>query len=192
MTADPRWRIRATRYLYQSKWFDLRQDDITLPGGDDITYTFVEHPGYAMVLPITRLDEAVMVDVYRHPLKKTSFECPAGGLDGNSPETTAIRELEEETGYVASELLPLGSFDGGPGSSNENFSLFLAPNVVPGGKVAHENTEQITVRLVPIADLVADALAGKLDGGPTTLCVLLAAASGHLDVSLSTRRRSAG
>ena len=54
MTADPRWRVRTTRYLYQSKWFDLRQDDITLPGGDDITYTFVEHPGYAREVEIIR------------------------------------------------------------------------------------------------------------------------------------------
>lgn len=183
MTADPNWRIRATRYLYQSKWFDLRQDDITLPCGDDITYTFVEHPGYAMVLPVTADDKAVMVDVYRHPLKKTSFECPAGGLDGNTPEATAIKELEEETGYIARELVPLGNFDGGPGSSNENFSLFLALDVVPGGRIAHENTEQIEIRLIPIADLYAAALNGSLDGGPTTLCVLLAAATGRLNVA---------
>jgi len=180
MTDSGGWRVNATRYLYDSRWFALRQDDITLPNGEDIVYTFVDHPGYAMVLPVTRDGIAIMVDVYRHPLKLTSFECPAGGLDGKTPELTARSELEEETGYLAGELVPLGSYFGGPGSSNERFHLFLALDVEEGGVIAHEATEQIEVRRLPFRKLYDMASTGQLDGGPTALCILLAAATGRV------------
>jgi hypothetical protein len=49
------------RYLFEGWWFKLRQDDLTLPGGLDITYTLVEHPGYATVVPLPD-DSRVVVE----------------------------------------------------------------------------------------------------------------------------------
>jgi len=181
MPVDPRWLLRGRRLLYESGWFNVNQDEVTLPTGEDITYTFIDHPGYAMVLPITDDGHAIMVDVYRYPLSDHSLECPAGGLDGRSPQETVKAELEEETGHTANAFHSLGSYRGSPGCSNEVFHLFVATGASPDGVIAHEITEQIQVRRYPVAELKRMALEGEIPGGPSTLCILLASAAGHLD-----------
>jgi hypothetical protein len=52
MEHDGGWRRRSSRYLFESPWFRLRQDEITLPNGDEITYTLVDHGGYVVVVPV--------------------------------------------------------------------------------------------------------------------------------------------
>jgi hypothetical protein len=47
------WQIRASRHLYQSHWYNVRQDDIRLPDGQEITFTQIEHPGFVSVVPVT-------------------------------------------------------------------------------------------------------------------------------------------
>ncbi len=177
------WNLRSTRYLYESRWFNVRQDDLTLPTGEDITYTTVEHPGYAMIVPILPDGRVVMERVYRHSLETALLECPAGGLDGEPPAVAARRELEEETGYLADNIEPLGSYYGSSGMSNERFHLFLARDVTTGGSISLESTEQIEVELFPLAVLVDMALCAQLTDGPSALAILLAHARLQLDVS---------
>ena len=167
------WKLRSTRYLYESRWFNLRQDELTLPTGEDITYTTVEHPGYAMVVPILPDGRVVMERVYRHSLNTVVLECPSGGLDGEPPAVAARRELEEETGYLADHIEPLGSYYGSSGISNEQFHLFLARDVAAGGTISLEPTEQIEVEFFSLAELVDLALRAELTNGPSALAILL-------------------
>ena len=85
-----------------------------LPDGTDITYTMVEHPGYAMVVPLLDDGRVVLERVYRYTVQETLLECPSGGVDPGdaTPEHTARRELEEETGFLAGQLTELGAFYG--------------------------------------------------------------------------------
>ncbi len=53
MKHDGGWKRRSSRTLFESPWFKLRQDDVVLPDGQSITYTLIEHPGYAMVVPLS-------------------------------------------------------------------------------------------------------------------------------------------
>ena len=48
MKHDGGWTRNGSKYLFESRWFNLRQDSVKLPSGDEITYTVVEHPGYAV------------------------------------------------------------------------------------------------------------------------------------------------
>ena len=175
MQHDGGWKRRSSRHLYQSKWFALRQDDITLPSGEDITYTMIEHPGYAMVVPLLSDGRVVMVRVFRHTLQRTLLECPSGGLDGEPPEMAARRELEEETGYRAGTLAPLGSYFGSSGISNERFHLFLATDLRADGRLQRENTEQMEVALVPLQELHDAARRGDIEDAPSALGILLTA-----------------
>jgi ADP-ribose pyrophosphatase len=84
--------------LFESPWFRLRQDEVTLPGGEEITYTLVDHDGYVVVVPLRDDGRVVMERIYRYTVQRTLLECPSGGLDGEAVETAARRELEEETG----------------------------------------------------------------------------------------------
>jgi len=171
---DGGWKRRATRYLFESPWYNLRQDDVTLPGGEPITYTFVEHPGYAMVVPLLDDGRVLLERVYRYTVQQTLLECPSGGLDGDEPELAAHRELEEETGWVASSMTPLGCFYGSDGISDERVWLFLARGLSETGTLAREPTEQIELEFIPLADAVDCAASGGIVDAPSALALLLA------------------
>ena len=178
---DGGWRLRESRHLFRSHWFNLRQDELTLPTGEDITYTVVEHPGYAMVVPL-RDDGAVLLErVYRWTVKDWVLECPSGGLDGDDPVTCAHRELLEETGYRAGRLEPLGSFYGSNGISDERFHLFLATELTDTGAHSREPTEQMEIEWHPLARAVEMAAAGAVADAPSAFALLLA--QRHLDAA---------
>lgn len=169
------WKLRSTKTLFKSAWFALRQDELTLPSGNEITYTVIEHPGYALCLPLLSDGRAVMIEVHRHAVGATLLECPAGGLDGDEPEIAARRELEEETGYRANRMTSLGRFYGSPGSSNESINIYLATDLDSDGQLAHEQTEQIRVVTVDFETLCRHArAASETLSGPTCLAILLA------------------
>lgn len=173
MKHDGGWKRRASRHLFRSQWFQLRQDEVLLPGGESITYTMVEHPGYAMVVPL-RGDGVVLESVYRYTVQETVLECPSGGLDGDAPEAAARRELEEETGLLADAMTPLGSYYGSNGISDERFHLFLATGLRAEGRMQREPTEQMELVDVPLERAVAMALSGEIADGPSALAILLA------------------
>jgi len=176
MKHDGGWKRRGSRYLFESPWFRLRQDDVVLPDGTDITYTLVEHPGYAMVVPLLDDGRVLLERVYRYTVQETLLECPSGGVDPGdaSAEHTARRELEEETGWIAGELTELGAFYGSNGISNEHCHLFLATGLREGGALRREATEQIEIELHPFDEAVGLALSGGIQDAPSALALILA------------------
>jgi len=181
MKHDGGWKLNASRFIFDSPWFSLRQDEITLPNGEDITYTVVDHAGYAVVVPLLDDGRLVMERVFRHPVQRTLLECPMGGLDGNTPEQAALRELEEETGYRARSLHKLGQFYGSSGISNELFHVFLATELTNDGEINLEATEQLETELIPLQTILQKIVTGEIESGPSSLAVLLAA--NHLNES---------
>ncbi len=172
---DGGWRRRDSRTLFESPWFRLRQDDVTLPDGEDITYTLVEHGGYVVVVPVLDDGRVVMEKIYRYTVGRTLLECPSGGLDGEDAETAARRELEEETGYLAGAIARLGSFYGSTGISNERYDVCLATRLRADGEIRREVTEQIEVCLLPLDSLRRRAARGEIEDGPSAFAILLAA-----------------
>jgi len=173
MLAKP-WMRTDSTYLFQSRWYAVRQDALTSPDGKAITYTVVEHPGYVVIVPLLSDGRVVMERIYRYPLQRIALECPSGSLDGEEPEIAARRELEEETGYRAGNLKWLGKFAGSSGISDEEYSIFLATDVSADGVLRREITEDIELELIPLADLRAMILRGEIDDGSSALAILLA------------------
>jgi ADP-ribose pyrophosphatase len=174
MPDDGGWRRRASRYLYRSRWFHVRQDEITLPAGEEITYTWIEHGGFVVIVPLLDDGRVVMERVFRWTLGRTALECPSGGRDGEAPETAARRELEEETGYRAGAVAHLGRFVASSGISNEAYDCFLATGLRPGGRIQRESTEQIELELIPLEVLREMWTRGGIEDGPTALALRLA------------------
>ena len=174
MKNEGEWIRRASQYLFKSRWYNVRQDDVTLPAGERISYTLIEHPGYAMVVPLLGDGRVILERVYRYTVQETVLECPSGGLDGEAPELAARRELEEETGWVAGAMAPLGSFYGSTGISDERFHLFLATELSDSGKLKRETTEQIQLEFIPLKHAVQLALSGAVPDAPTALALVLA------------------
>ncbi len=119
----------------------------TISGPDGETYEreVVHHPGAVAVVPV--LDDGrtvVLVRQYRSALDALVLEIPAGkcDVDGEAPEVTAARELEEEVGFRAGSLERLCVIHNSPGFSDERVVVFLAEHLEPGTATPHGVEEQ--------------------------------------------------
>lgn len=174
MRHDGGWTRRSSRYLFESQWFNVRQDGVLLPSGEEISYTLVEHPGFAMAVPLLADGQVVLERLYRYTIQQYSLECPSGGLDGEEPRDAARRELLEETGYVADSFDFLGSFHGNTGISDELFHLFLATGLRDSGKTKREPTEQMELVVIPLEEAFRLAMSGEISDSPSALALYLA------------------
>ena len=117
----------SSERIYEGKVINLKVDEVTLPNGHTSKRELIEHPGAVAILAITPDKKIIMVEQYRKALERSIIEVPAGKLEkGEAPETTAMRELEEETGYTAESLELIQSFSTSPGFADEVIHLFLA------------------------------------------------------------------
>ncbi|MEW9674648.1 NUDIX hydrolase [Lentibacillus sp. L22] len=132
-----------TKQIYNGKVVKLQVDDVTLPDGKTAKRELIKHPGGVGIIPITKDKKIVMVEQYRKPLEKSLVEIPAGKLEaGEKPEVTAVRELEEETGFTTSSLKLVTSFYSSPGFADELMYIYLTDKLEPlKEKVAGDDDE---------------------------------------------------
>jgi ADP-ribose pyrophosphatase len=158
----------------------VRVTRATIEGPDGTTYEreVVHHPGAVAVVPV--LDDGrtvVLVRQYRSALDALVLELPAGkcDVDGEAPEVTAARELEEEVGCRAGAMERLGVIHNSPGFSDERVVIFLAERLEQGTPSPHGIEEQhMVVEHVSLEDagkLVAD---GHITDAKTVVGLLLA------------------
>lgn len=102
-------------------------------------------------------DEVILVEQYRVPLGANCLELPAGLVgdeeQGEEAEQAAIRELEEETGYRAGQMVNLGRFHASPGMTSEGFTLLRAEGLERTGDGGGVAGEDIIVHRVKLADV---------------------------------------
>ena len=132
-------------YVYKGKILNLRRDEVRLPNGETTIREVIEHTGGSSVL--CEMDgKILLVRQFRYPFKKEIWEIPAGKRNkGESPETTAIRELEEEGGIVAQGVEKLFEFYPSPAYTEEIIYVFRAVNPKKGNMHLDED-EFLTCR----------------------------------------------
>lgn len=122
-------------------------------------YDLVDHPGAVVILPLIDKNHLLMIKNERPCVNKTLWELPAGTLEeGESPETTAARELIEETGYQAKELKPMTEFYTTPGFCNEKMYAFTATELKHVGQDLDdgENIEVIPLHWNDAKQMIAN------------------------------------
>ena len=161
---------------YRGGFFSVVVDRIRLPGGRTAKREIVRHPGAAAVVPLQ--DGAVLlVRQNRHAVGTDVLEIPAGKLDvpGEDPAACARRELEEETGYRARVLEPMGAFYSSPGFTDERYHLFLATGLERTGPPPdHDDGEPIATEWLSLDDAVEAVGNGGIVDAKTALGILLA------------------
>ncbi|WP_144511289.1 NUDIX hydrolase [Bacillus sp. FJAT-22090] len=120
-----------TELKYKGRIITLQVDEVLLPNGEKGKREIVKHPGAVAIIAITDDKKIILVEQYRKALERSIIEIPAGKIEpGEPPEETALRELEEETGYTTSKLQYIQSFATSPGFADEVIHLYLAENVM--------------------------------------------------------------
>lgn len=135
------------RVLYSGRVFDVVRHRVRLPDGRIFTRDFVKHPGAVAIIAVTSSGEVVLVRQYRHAAGEELLELPAGTLEpGESPIKCARRELLEETGYLADELVELFRCFLAPGYSSEVMHFYLAKGLREAKEKPEEHEVSEVVR----------------------------------------------
>lgn len=116
--------------IFEGKIISVHVDEVLLPNGKTSKREIVEHPGAVAVIALTDDKKLVFVKQYRKPLERTLIEIPAGKIEPNEePHITALRELEEETGYTSEKLQHITSFYTSPGFADELIHLYFTNDI---------------------------------------------------------------
>jgi len=156
-------------------WLKIVTEEVVLPNGRRTTLDVIRHPGASAVVPWLSNDEVLLIQQYRFAAGGTIWEVPAGKLDpGESPDVCAARELEEETGYRAGELVSLGSILTTPGFTDERIHLFEANALEPATQHL-DHDEVIELVPMPISAALELVFTGQLVDGKSIAALLKSA-----------------
>lgn len=162
----------GTREIYRGRTFNVDIDQVRLPNGQEVELKLVHHRGAAAVVPVLDDGTVLLVRQYRYATGGWLLEIPAGKLDhGESPETCASREAEEEVGYRPSRLEPLGWIWSSPGFCDEKIWLFLATGLELTQQVLEED-EVLHVERLPLQEAVEKSLSGEIHDAKSAVALL--------------------
>lgn len=170
------WKVLSSEIVFSNKWCKIKKDSVKLPNGKVIDDYFITELGnIVMVFALTKDKHVVFVKQYRHGVKKVLLELPAGIHEQDEVlEIAAKRELLEETGYVARDLIPLGRVVDYPTKNSHHIDLFLTKDVVYQTPPIPEDTEDIEVVLIPLDNLLELIEEGGIFVTGTITCIIKA------------------
>jgi ADP-ribose pyrophosphatase len=163
--------------LHRGHVITLSRVTVEDPSGRTHQRDVVHHPGAVAVVPLHDDGTVTLVRQYRAPLQADLLEIPAGKRDvaGELPEVTAGRELAEEVGLAAAQLVKVAEFFNSAGFSDELSHLYLATGLTAVPTEAHGvEEEHMTVERVMLADVPAMVADGRLRDAKTIIGLLAA------------------
>jgi len=126
----------------------------------------LEQPNWVNIIPLTPDEQVVMIEQWRHGTRSVHLETPGGLMDeGESREQCARRELLEETGYEAGQIVHLGTVHPNPAIQDNLQHYELATNCRKVSEPELDHAEDITVRLVPLPEVTRLIETGKITHG---------------------------
>lgn len=151
------WQVKSSELLADCRVFRVRRDtSINSRTRREHDFYVLEAPDWINVIPLAASGEVVMIEQYRHGTGEVTLEIPGGMVDeGERPEETAAREMLEETGYAAREIVLLGRTRPNPAIQDNWIYTYLARDAEFRQPPVFETTEHTVTRLVPLARVPA-------------------------------------
>ena len=165
--------VISKKEIFKGSVIDLSVQNILL-SEKSVAMECIHHPGGAAVVPLLPDGGVVLIRQYRYVVGGSIWEIPAGRLNpGEHPRECAARELEEEVGYRATEIIKLTDCYSAPAYCTEVISIFLASGLLPGRQQLDAD-ERIEVVTMPLAEAVALVTRGEIRDAKTIIGLLLA------------------
>lgn len=178
--ADASWPVSSSEMKYESPYVSLSIDTIVDPDGGEHERAVVSPNAAIGILAFDDEDRLLLVEQYRHPVRRRLFEIPAGTLDvpGESPLEASKRELAEEADLIAAHWEPQIKLVATPGYSTEAWQVFTATDLSPvpaANRTAREAEEADMVQWwLPFNEAVDAVLAGRISDSLTVAAILAA------------------
>jgi 8-oxo-dGTP pyrophosphatase MutT (NUDIX family) len=160
-----KWEKLDSKPVTSNRIFRLRQDTSRSPRtGDTHRFFVIESEDWINVIPITREGKVVLIHQFRHGTREVTVEIPGGIVDSgdDSSLTSATRELAEETGYVADQLIHIGSVTPNPAFLNNQCHTFLALDARLQGDTQFDSAEDIQVEERDLEEIPSLISSGKI------------------------------
>jgi ADP-ribose pyrophosphatase len=153
--APKSWTIVSSKSDKSYRVFNLRTDTACSPRTNRTHDFFImESAPWVNIIPLTKKDEIVLIQQYRHGIRDITLEIPGGLVEStDSPEEAARRELLEETGYREESLISLGAVHPNPAIQSNLCYTFLAKNVYLAENQNQDESEDIEVVIKPLAEI---------------------------------------
>jgi ADP-ribose pyrophosphatase len=154
----------SSKKVYTCRSFTVKENLLQLPELQRNVYT-VEHASSVAIVPVTADGQIILERQYRHAAEKIISEIPAGTMDkgSESPEACAQRELAEEIGFKAKQLIPLFAGYMLPGYCTEYMHFFLALDLYPE-KLPGDIDEYIETYTIPLSQIKTHIEKEIIDG----------------------------
>ena len=153
--------------LFDGKILNLRCDEVRTPSGRIASREVVEHKPAVGMLVVTNRKSVLLVKQYRYAVLEETLEICAGLIEqGESPEQSAEREMQEELNVKAKSLYRIGDFYASPGFCTELFTLFIAEGLEDSA-LPQDDDENVSVCEIAIKDIPAMIKSGKIRDSKT-------------------------
>jgi 8-oxo-dGTP pyrophosphatase MutT (NUDIX family) len=170
-------RVQSSDLVFAGRVISVRKDIVTMPGDTTSQRDVVVHPGAVGVVALDDRGQVLLVNQYRHPVRRRLDELPAGLLDvaGEASLVAAQRELMEEAGLAARTWHVLVDALTSPGMTDEAIRLYLARDITTVDRAVQEHEEaEMTAAWVPLKDAVRRVLGGEIENAMACLGLLAA------------------
>ena len=168
------WRILDTQAVYRDPWIEVDRDRVVRPDGAPGTHVVVRMKPGVSVLPLDDEGRVYLTDEFHYGVGRRSIEAVSGGIEpGETPESTAHRELAEELGIHAARLVRLTTVDPFTTIVVSPTVLFIAEGL-SFAPARPEGTEQIDRAVMSLDEAKTAVLEGRITHAPSCILVLQA------------------
>lgn len=160
----------GSKNVFRGRILDVYVDDVELPNGHKSTRELIRHAKASVIMTILENGNLLMERQYRYPYDDILYEFPAGKCDKDEdPKNTAIRELKEETGYMAKDITYLGKIYPSCAYTDEIIYCYLVKNPAKAEQKLDED-EFVDVFEISFDDLETLINDGKLFDAKSLAC----------------------
>jgi len=162
----------SEKLIYQGRILDVQQETHRLPDQREAQFEIIRHPGGAAALPILADGRLLLIRQFRPAAGDYVLEIPAGRLEpGEDGHGCVARELQEEIGFRATTITPLGFIYSSIGFCNERIHLFLARDLEKT-RTALEPDEFIEPVIMTLEKALELLQSGMIPDAKTQVCLL--------------------